>query len=430
MKVILFIALSFCLVFLSSDLSFAANKVEIKGQAGSWQLMVNERPFELKGVGVSFNYGSYDEDYLVMAKDMGANAVRTWNYTPNGIDKSYLDNAHELGLYVASWMWLNPAKESYVNISYKEGSPYRKACKERVRRWVNEIKDHPALLMWGLGNEVIFFSDSEEEKVAFAKFLNELCQMIHEMDPNHPVIYASMEEIEFPYLAKYTPNLDIVGVNTYKQLVSIHGRWKMTNFDVPYILTEFGPTNMWGVSKDANGLPMDPPDWHKARQYERTFKDFEKYRGYCLGGFVFLIGEIDQWTATWWPLNWRKLKRASYWVAYTAYTGEEPENKAPRIESVKLSKCNGLVPFEEIRVEVIAKDPDGDNLTIDYDLRTLKDDLELHASEEYYEEMMTPAKDGFKLTMPSYEDTFILYILVKDDHGNIAIANRSIVVSK
>ncbi|GAI82562.1 unnamed protein product, partial [marine sediment metagenome] len=84
------------------------------------------------------------------------------------------------------------------------------------------------------------------------------------------------------------------------------------------------------------------------------------------------------------------LKRASYWEAYTAYTGGELKNKAPEIRSIKLSNCNNILPFEEINVEVEAEDPDGDPLTIDYDLRTLKDDIELCLLDEYWEEIMTP----------------------------------------
>lgn len=416
------------IIFINS--AIAATEVKTLKQDTGWQLLVDGKPFELKGVGVGYNYGSYDEDYLLMAKEMGANAVRTWNYTPGGIDKSYLDNAHELGLYVASWMWLNPAKTEWENISYKPGSPYRESCKRRIKNWVNELKDHPALLMWGVGNEVMYFSDTEEEKVAFAEFLNELCQLIHELDPNHPVIYASMQEVEFPYLAKYTPDLDIIGVNTYSNIATAEKRWEMAGFKVPYILTEFGPVNKWGVGKDSNGLAIDPPDWHKARQYNTFFKDLKKYKSNCLGGFVFYLGELDQWTATWWPLNWRDLKRASYWAAYTAYTGKEPINKPPKIESVTLSKCNKLAPFEEISVEVTAEDPENDPLTIDYDLRTIKEQIVLQTPDEHSEEVMTLTENGFTLTMPSYESKYILYIIVKDDHGNVAIANRSLVVNK
>jgi hypothetical protein len=428
--IILMISLFLLFFFLFNNVGQASTKVETQKKDDGWQLLLNGQPFELKGVGAGRNYGYYDEDYLLMAKEMGANAVRTWNYTPNEINKNYLDNAQALDLYVASWMWLNPAKKDWVYISYKEGSPYREICKERVRRWVEDLKDHPALLMWGVGNEVIYFSDSEEEKVAFAQFLNELCQLIHELDPNHPVIYASMQEVALPYLAQHTPDLDIVGINTYSNVICAQNRWKMSNFDIPYILTEFGPVNKWGVGIDGNGLPLDPPDWHKAKQYKRFSDDLQKYKKSCLGGFVFYIGEIDQWTASWWSLNWRDLKRASYWTMYEAYTGKKPSNLPPKIKEVSISKCSNLAPFEEIDVKISAEDPEGDPLTIGYELRILKEGIILTLPDEYNEEIMTPTETGFTLSMPSYKCKCILYILVKDDQGNVAVANRSLVINK
>ncbi len=89
-----------------------------------------------------------------------------------------------------------------------------------------------------------------------------------------------------------------------------------------------------------------------------------------------------------------------------------------------------MAPFEEISVEVIAQDPENDPLVIDYDLRTLKEGIILQLPDEYSEEVMTPTENGFTLTMPSYDCKYILYILVTDGCGNVAIASRSIVVNK
>ncbi|MBN1897920.1 MAG: hypothetical protein JW827_04015 [Spirochaetes bacterium] len=407
---------------------FSKTRVQIKGKKGNWKFYVDGDPFELKGVGVNSLYGMHGENYLKMAKELGANAVRTWNYRPGGYDRAFLDKAHELDLYVASWLWLNPTHPDNPYVSYKSNSPYCQLYREKVKQWVNEIKDHPALLMYGVGNEVIFFSHSDQERIWFAKFLNELCQMIHKIDPDHPVIYASAFEHGLSYLAKYTPDLDIVGMNMYSHVITMHKHWERNKFNIPYIFTEFGPVNMWGVGKDENDYPVDPHDWHKAGEYKRIMTKMKKYKGQLLGGFVFTIGELYQVTDSWWTLNWRDLKRASFWETYKFYTGKEPDNRAPRISSVKISKVKDLEPFEEITVKVRASDPDGDPLTIDYDLRMVKDGIVTYMPDEYWEEVMTPIEGGFKLSVPSFKSRFILYILVKDDHGNVAVANRSLVV--
>jgi len=411
-----------------SSIVTGKTKVEVKGKKGEWELHLNGKPFEIKGAGVNHIHGMHGEDYLAMAKEMGANAVRTWNFAPGGYDRAYLDRAHELGLYVASWIWLNPTYENNPQLTYRPGSAYRRLYKEKVETWVNEIKDHTALLMYGVGNEVIFFSHSDEEKVWFAQFLNELCQLIHKLDPDHPVIYASAFEHGMPYLAKYTPDLDILGLNMYTHVISMHKHWERNKFKIPYIFTEFGPVNMWSVGKDKNNYPIDPHDWHKAREYKRIMKNMEKFKGNLLGGFIFMIGETFQWTDSWWTLNWRDLKRASFWEAFQHYTGKEPENTPPIIKSIKVSKIRDLKPFEEIMVKVLVKDPDNDPVTLDYDLRTVKNGIVTYMPDEYWEEVMTPVEGGFKLRMPSFGSTFILYVLAKDDHGNVAVANQSLVV--
>lgn len=414
----------------NTTLSYGKTKVKVKGKKGEWKLYVNNEPFQLKGVGCGRIYGTRGENYLKMAKDMGANAVRTWNFTPGRTDREFIDHAYKLGLMVASWIWFNPTTADNPYITYKKGSQYYKTLMNRTEKWVKELKDHPALLMWGVGNEVIMFSHSEEEKIAFAKFLNDVCKLIHKLDPDHPVIYASAFEHGLPYLAKYTPELDIVGINMYTFVISMHKHWERAKFDKPYLFTEFGPVNKWSTHKDKNGYPLDPYDHHKAKEYKRILINMKKHEGSHLGGFMFFIGEVFQWTDSWWPLHWNNLKRATYWEGYQAYTGKKPSNKSPRIKYIKVSKVRNLKPFEEITVKVKASDPDGDPLIIDYDLRTMKQGLVLHKQPEYWEEMFTPTEDGFKLKLPSFEGDFILYVLAKDNHGNVAVANRTLVVGQ
>ncbi len=50
--------------------------------------------------------------------------------------------------------------------------------KARVVQW----KDHPALSLWGIGNELS--AGYKNRKVWSA--VNEVARMIHQIDPNHP----------------------------------------------------------------------------------------------------------------------------------------------------------------------------------------------------------------------------------------------------
>ena len=53
---------------------------------------------------------------------------------------------------------------------------------ERIKKEVISLKDHPALLIWAIGNEL---------NLRFTRYkvwdaVNEISKMIHEIDPNHP----------------------------------------------------------------------------------------------------------------------------------------------------------------------------------------------------------------------------------------------------
>ena len=70
-------------------------------------------------------------------------------------------------------------------------------------------RDHPAVLMWGPGNEVmhrLIFPTAvqgqrdparEQRADDFAAFYVELIDMIHQLDPHHPVVYRDAEDLYF-----------------------------------------------------------------------------------------------------------------------------------------------------------------------------------------------------------------------------------------
>ena len=100
-----------------------------------------------------------------------------------------------------------------LNQDYDYSDPAVKArFREQITAWVLRYRDHPAVLMWGPGNEVmhrlIFPTavqgkrDPAREKRAddFAAFYVELIDMIHQLDPNHPVVYRDAEDLYFARL--------------------------------------------------------------------------------------------------------------------------------------------------------------------------------------------------------------------------------------
>ncbi len=166
-------------------------KVEIVGEKGSWQLLLDGKPFFIQGVGVGYAWGKDGENYLKLARDMGANAVRTWGVNQGTVD--YLNTAYEYGLKVDAGIWLNhPYGES--SISYIGNTRYKQKAREKTLQYVKKFKDHPAVLMWNVGNEVLFFSRSDKERIAFCRFLEELVQEIKKIDPGKMKKMASLRD--------------------------------------------------------------------------------------------------------------------------------------------------------------------------------------------------------------------------------------------
>src|SRR5688500_1668590 len=89
---------------LTAGLYAGTDRVEKHGT--QWQLRVDGELFRIKGVGCNQATGEKGEDYLRMAREMGANTVRTWGGAP----RSYLDQAAAHGLMVNLGVWLNAGR--------------------------------------------------------------------------------------------------------------------------------------------------------------------------------------------------------------------------------------------------------------------------------------------------------------------------------
>ncbi len=101
---------------------------------GEYQLLKDDQPFFIKGAGVEF--GSLEA--LVAA---GGNCFRTWRVN-NG--------QRPLGLVVVMGLDLERERQGFDYSDPKAVAEQKAAVMADVER----LKDHPALLMWGLGNEL------------------------------------------------------------------------------------------------------------------------------------------------------------------------------------------------------------------------------------------------------------------------------------
>lgn len=105
----------------------------------AYQLTRNGKPYFIRGAG-----GREHLEELVKA---GGNSIRTW-----GADdlESLLDEAHRLGLTVTVGLWLGHERHGF---NYQDDKAIVEQL-EKARDNILRYKDRPALLMWGVGNEI------------------------------------------------------------------------------------------------------------------------------------------------------------------------------------------------------------------------------------------------------------------------------------
>ena len=401
-----------------------ANRVKVFAGGRGYELLLNGKPFYIQGAGVGMAFGQHGENYLKMAKELGANAVRTWG-TDQGT-KKYLDEARRQGLYVDAGVWLNFVDKKKT-VSYIGDTAYMAKKEKETLDYVKILKNHPAVLMWNLGNEVIRFTPSEEERAAFCRFLEQLVQKVHALDPDHPVIYAASGAGELPYLAKYVPSLDIIGVNDYGSPIMVQGRWKDLGFRVPYVLTEFGPLGPWDMKKDANGRFIEQGDYTKAAQYRNYWKLVRERRGNNLGGFVFHLGETTQETLTCFNLNYHEYKKESFIVMQQLYKNMESANHAPRIKFFTgvPRTIHAKMPFS---VKLDAADPEGEALKYDYIASTAIEGVLAYRVNSEIPVRVEASGETAVMVAPSEPGLYRIYGIAKDASGNFASLNHTLKV--
>ena len=120
-------------------------------------LSVNGRPVKLRGVCLHHDLGALGAAFHVKAarrqlkamKTMGVNALRTSHNPPA---RQMLDLCDELGILVVDElldMWVRPKTDFDYARFFPTDMP------ADVASWVRRDRNHPCLLMWSLGNEIL-----------------------------------------------------------------------------------------------------------------------------------------------------------------------------------------------------------------------------------------------------------------------------------
>ena len=394
-------------------LAATASVVRIEGKEGSWRLTRDGKEYFIRGGGGG---GS-----KALLKEIGGNSFRTW-----GADraKAELDEAKKFGHTVMLGFWLGHHQHgfSYLNTQALEET------ERSILRTVREIKDHPALLCYALGNEMELGEPNPKE---MWEFINRVAKKVKEIDPDHPVgtVVADVWKDKADAIIEHAPELQYLGINSYGGAMTVGRRWRELGGKIPYILTEYGPMGAPDCGKAPNGLPLEwtstrKADWYRDI-YEKTILA-DKGR-YCLGGYVFTWGHKNEVSPTWFGTMLPDGTKLEVVATLAKFWGRPVKNRCPKIGEVKVSK-DAPAEGEVVEAKVDAKDPEGDRLTWQW---TLVDEATYYgeaglglAMPQGWDEAIVAGQgtNKVKVKLPG-GGRYRLYAYCFDGKGNAAYAN-------
>lgn len=397
-------------------------KVHILKTGGQFTLYRNGKPYQIKGA-AGFSH-------LPLLKKSGANTIRVWDTT--GLSKILTDaHANDLAVIVGL-----PIPESRHMTLYNDD---RKTALQlmAIKKLVNTYKSHPALLMWCVGNELSFPYRIRYNN--FYKAFNEIVDMIHENDPDHPVT-TTMVNFQWQEVMKIKlrTNIDFVSFN-------IFGRLKTFRQDInaiswiykdPYLITEWGIDGPWDAAPRTEWEAyIEPNSTQKAVLYEHRFTtDIPVEDPRNLGSFLFFWGHKQEVTSTWFSLfdqagNQTEAVAAAQFI----WTGKKPATVYPRIHTMYLNGkqasdnivCNadakiranvhleaGISGPVKVKWEVFKEDWfKVDNKNNEKSLLPVQTDFQ--NKNELEVEFITPRKNG----------PYRIFVTIDDNKGHIATAN-------
>lgn len=388
-----------------------APQAAIEVKMGENGLLRGGEPYFVKGAGGG---GSLKD-----LAERGGNSVRTW--TTNGLAE-ILDQAQTLGLTVSAGIWLESECDWF---SYR--NPEHCAKQEaRVREVVMKHRNHPAMLAWGLGNEV----EGDGGDVAFWKQIDRLARLVKELDPAHPTFttVAGVNQAKVDGLKNHAPQLDFLGVNTYQAVFSLRRQLQKLGWNRPWMLTEWGARGFWESPKLPSGAPVEQTSSEKADMFRRAYKEAIFPGGGCLGSYVFVWGWKFEATSTWFGIYTHDGDlTAMADVLQEMWSQKKPGNQAPFVGKMQGVPRAAISPGSGFEAKVESNDADGDPL--EWRWAVLREHTKhnghqkIPMPEPVKQAVISPTGPRVEVKAPAQPGIYRLHVWVKDGKGHAATAN-------
>jgi len=333
-----------------------APRVEVVQTDEGWRLLRGGEPYFTKGGGVS--------SHLELLAASGGNSIRTWGERsleprtwPDGRVMSLPDRAYELGLTICAGFWVQHPRHGF---DYSDEAAVQRQIDDAVA-FVNKWKHHPAILMWGVGNEVALDGNHE----AVFPEVDRVAAAVKKADPTRPTMFAlaGIWPNQGAVFEEHCPNIDSLGLNADGGLPLDAYEMRRQGYTGPYVVTEFGPVGHWELASTPWGAPIEQPTAGKVRSYRESYRNGITNQPYsCLGSYAFLWGQKQEVTSTWYGMfleTGEKLEPVD--LMAELWSGRPPENRCPTVDGIVTDAgLRRVAPGTVWTARVLATEPDGD----------------------------------------------------------------------
>lgn len=415
--------------------------VFIKKTEKGYQLFRKGTPFYIQGA-------SGDSHFRELTA-IGGNTIRIFDTINIG---NILNEALENNLAVIVDI---PLPKFTKNYNFYIDDQNTTQLKQRVKALVKKYNHHQALLMWNLGNEIRYpivlararimnsFNKSNYfQENQFIKVYNELLDMIHSEDPNHPVcttLIATDDRKVPASIYLNSPKIDLISFNIFGRIKDYKYSSTIINLlfgDKPYYLSEWGSDGHWECEITAWKAPIEPTSAKKAEQVKSRNQIMnERMDGSCLGNLVFYWGQKQEITHTWFSIfDDQGRKSQTYYELQHIWGNTTPHNfSAPPIRYMLIGKKgarDNLVFYpNEIRNAQIFLDGEPDS-TLQFNWEIYEEGWNYYGANAKQKRpnrisgCFVDANDSVvSFRVPSIEGPYRIFAYVYDKNGNFATTN-------